>query len=68
MPPEIACASALPGKTGKYENHVFHSIALCYTHNTPVCYLPERKKLSSVMCFIVSNIVDIVRYPINTVH
>jgi len=31
MPPQIACASALPGKTGKHEN-------------APVRYLPERKK------------------------
>jgi len=43
MPPQIACAFALPGKTGKHENHIFHSIGLCYTHNAPVRYLPERK-------------------------
>jgi len=24
-------------------NITFHSIGLCYTHNAPVCYLPERK-------------------------
>jgi len=43
MPPQITCASALPGKTGKHENHIFHSIGLCYTHNAPVhCFL-ERK-------------------------
>jgi len=36
MPPEITCASALPGKTGKHENHVFllnwtvlHTMHLC---------------------------------------
>jgi len=40
---KITCASALPGKTRKHENHIFHSIGLCYTHNTPVRYLPERK-------------------------
>ena len=43
MPPQIICASALPGKTGKHENHIFHSIGLCYTHNAPVRCLPERK-------------------------
>jgi len=43
MPPQITCASALPGKTGKHENHIFHSIGLCYTHNAPVRCLPERK-------------------------
>ena len=33
MPPQIYCASALPDKTQKHENHIFHSIGLCYTHN-----------------------------------
>jgi len=56
MPPQTACASALPGKTGKHENHIFHSIGFCYTHNAPVHYLPESKKMSFVMCLIVSNI------------
>ena len=56
MPPQITCASALPVKMGKHENHIFHSIALCYTHNAPVRCLPERKKLSSVMCLIASHI------------
>jgi len=42
MPPQATCASALPGKMRKHENHTFHSIGLCYTHNAPVCYLPER--------------------------
>jgi len=23
MPPQIVCVSALPGKTGKHENHIF---------------------------------------------
>jgi len=23
MPPQITCGSALPGKTGKHENHIF---------------------------------------------
>jgi len=54
MPLQITCASALHVKTGKHENHIFHSIGLCYTHNAPVRCLPERKKLSSVMCLIAS--------------
>ena len=47
------CASELPGKTGKHENHIFHSnavlydsaasVGLCCTHNAPVRCLPERK-------------------------
>jgi len=30
MPPQVTCASALPGKTGKHENNIFYSIGLCY--------------------------------------
>jgi len=56
MPPQTTCASALPVKTGKHENHIFHSIGLCCTHNALVRCLPERKQLSSVMCLIASNI------------
>jgi len=43
MPHEITCASALPGRTGKHENHIFHSnallvesaaaVGLCCMHN-----------------------------------
>jgi len=50
---QITCASALPGKTRKHGNHIFHSTAvlvesaaavgLCCTHNAPVCCLPESK-------------------------
>jgi len=53
MRPQITCDSALPGKTGKHENRVFHSnavsvesataVGLCCTHNAPVRCLPERK-------------------------
>ena len=28
MPPHVTCVSALPGKTGKHENHIFHSNAV----------------------------------------
>jgi len=42
-PPQITCASALCVKMGKHENHIFHSIGLCYTHNAPVRCLPQRK-------------------------
>ena len=43
MPPEITCASALPVKAGKHENHIFRSIGLHYAHNAPVRCLPEIK-------------------------
>jgi len=44
--PQITCASALPVKTGTHENHIFHWIGLCYTHNAPVRCLPERKNVT----------------------
>jgi len=57
MPPQITCASVLPGKTGKHENHSFHSVELCYTHSAPeVCAVFLKAKLSFVMCLIASNI------------
>ena len=57
MPPQITSASALPVKTRKPENHIFHSIGLCYTHNAPACVLSSwKKKVSSVMYLIASNI------------
>jgi len=34
MPPQLTCASALPGKTRKHENYIFHSIGVCYTQCT----------------------------------
>jgi len=53
MPPEVTCASVLPGKTGKHESYIFQSnavlvksveaVGLCCTHNAPVRCLPERK-------------------------
>jgi len=74
MPPQITCASALPGEMGKHKNHSFHSnavlvesaaaVRLCCTHNA--VFLKE--KLSFVMCLMASTSVEIVRYPINTVH
>jgi len=74
MPPQITCASALPGKTGKQENHIFHSnavlvesaaaVGLCCTQ----CAVFLNEKLSSVMCLIGSTFVEIVRYLIDTVN
>jgi len=53
MPPQIPYASALPGKMGKHEDHIFHSnavlvesaaaVGLCCTHSAPVRCVPERK-------------------------
>jgi len=59
MPPQITCASALPGRMGKHENHIFHSnvvlvesaaaVGLCCTHNASVCCLPERTRTHQQM-------------------
>jgi len=39
MPPPITCASALPGKMGKHENHIFHSNdALVHYLNSTSCW------------------------------
>ena len=45
MPLQITCASALPGKTGKNKNHIFHSNAVSVDSAAAVglCCLPERK-------------------------
>ena len=36
MPPQITCASALPGKTGKNENHIFTQLD-CVTRTMHQC-------------------------------
>ena len=53
MPPQINCASALPRKMGKHENHIFYSnaelvesaaaVGLCCMHSALLRCLPERK-------------------------
>jgi len=77
MPPHVTCASALPGKTRKHENHIFYSnavlvesaaaVELCCIHNTPVRCLPERK----IVIWAVFDSVYICwdsKISINTVH
>jgi len=74
MPPQITYASALPGKTGKHENHIFHSNAVLVESAAAVglccmqCAVFLKEKMSSMMCLIVSTFLEIVTYPINTVH
>jgi len=53
MPPQITCASALPDRTGKHKNDIFHSnavlvesgaaVGLCCMHSAPMRCLRERK-------------------------
>jgi len=55
MPPEITCASALPGETGKHENHIFIQMD-SVTRTMHLCAVFLQEQLSSVMCLIASNI------------
>jgi len=48
MPPQTTCASALPGKTGKHEDHTFHSIGLLHAQCT--CALSSWKKNCYLWC------------------
>ena len=43
MPPQVTCASAPPGKTGKRKITYSLSWIVLHTHNAPVRCLPERK-------------------------
>jgi len=51
MPPQTTCASALPGKTRKHENHIFTRFD-CVAHNMHLCTVFLKEKLSSVTCLI----------------
>jgi len=53
------CFCSLSVKMGKHENHIFHSIGLCYTHNAPVRCLPERKKI--VICDVFDSVLHLLR-------
>jgi len=50
MPPQITCASALPGKTGNTFSlkccvvESTAAVVLCCTHSASVCCLPERTR------------------------
>ena len=55
MPPQVNRASALPVKTRKHENHIFTQLD-CVTQTMHRALSSWNKKLSSVMCLIVSNI------------
>ena len=47
MPPQITCASALPGKTGKHENHIFTQLD-CVTQTMHLCVVFPKEKV--VIC------------------
>jgi len=47
MPPQVTCASALPRKTGKRENHIFTQLD-CVTHTMHLCAVFLKEKV--VIC------------------
>ena len=49
----------------QHGNHIFHSVALCYTQNAPMCCLPERKSCHVWCVWYRLTFVEIVRYFIN---
>jgi len=61
--------SALPGKTGKHENHIFTQLD-CVTRTKHLCavFLEEKKSCHLWCLWWCLTFVEIVRYPINTVH
>jgi len=67
MPPQVTCASALPGKIWKRKNHIFTQLD-CVSHNALARCLPERKSCHLWCVWQRLTFVEIVRYPINTVH
>jgi len=54
MPPQITFACALPGKTQKHENHIFHSIGLCYIHVMHLCTIFLKEKI--VICNVLDSV------------
>jgi len=53
--PQLTRASALHGKTGKHENHIFTQLD-CVTRTMHLCTVFLKEKLSSVMYLVASNI------------
>ena len=47
IPPQVTCASALPGKTGKREDHIFTQLD-CVTHTMHLCAIFPKEKV--VIC------------------
>jgi len=50
MLPQITCASALPVKMGKHENHIFFTQLDCVTHTMHLCavFLKEKNVICDV--------------------
>jgi len=53
LPSQVTCTSALPGKTGKHENHIFTQLD-CVTHNTHLCAVFLKEKV--VICDVLDSV------------
>jgi len=53
MPPQVTCASALPGKTGKRKNHIFTQLD-CVIHTMHLCAVFLKEKV--VICDVFDSI------------
>jgi len=53
MPPQITCATALPGKTGQHENHIFTQLD-CFTHTMHLCAVFLKEKV--VICDVFDSV------------
>jgi len=53
MPPQVRCAAALPGKTGKRKNYIFIQLD-CVTHLMHLCAVFQKDKV--VICDVFDSI------------
>jgi len=53
MPPEVTCASVLPGKMGKCKNHIFTQLD-CVTHTMHLCAVFLKEK--TVICDVFDSV------------
>jgi len=53
LPPQVTCASALPGKTGKCKNYIFTQLD-CVTHTVHLCAVFLKEKV--VICDVFDSV------------
>ena len=58
MPPQVTCTSALPGKTGKRENHIFTQLD-CITQTMHLCAVFLKEKV--VICDVFDSVTHLLR-------
>jgi len=59
MPSQITCASALPHKTGKHDNHIIHSILDYVTRTMHLCAVFLKEK--NVICDVFDSVYHLLR-------